>query len=181
MMESTKLKLLSLSNGRLIINIILGVLILFLLNSCQKDIQVGMLECILESIDADKEGIDIFVGQTNGWTDSTTLISIMYHKKSIEIAISSNLKGLYKGCDIFFYQTNLDTMDNKIYKQIPNNINWTDFKQKIVEDNMIVPPYEPVVVQVEYNIKRSCISNIIKGDGYITSSIISKCHCEDNE
>jgi hypothetical protein len=158
-------------------NIVLGVLIFLMLNSCQTRMQEGKLECILNNIEVDANGMDIEVGQHNGWTDTTTLILVTYHKKSLGIPIDCNLKGRYKGTDIYFYQSNVDTLDRQQYVQIPNNISWNNFIQEIDED-FFQPPYDPVEIQVEYNDKRKCFGNVIKGKGYINGKIISECKCE---
>lgn len=159
------------------INIIFFILVLF--NSCQERVQDGKLECILDSIKVDVNGMNIEIGQYNGWTDTTVLILVTYHRKSMNIPISGNLKGVYKGNDIYFYQENVDTLDAHEYKKIPNNINWNTFVQKILDSNIIQPPYDPIGVQIEYNIKRDCVSNIVKGKGYRMNNIISKCDCEN--
>ncbi len=162
------------------ISIILSVLMLFLFNSCQERVeQQGKLECILESIEIDTKGMNILVGQHNGWTDSTALIVIIFEEKSMEILNNSSLKGRYKENDIYFNQGNVDTLDTREYKQIPNNINWNDFKEEIDSD-FIMPPYDPINIQIEYNVKRNCIGSIVRGEGYIIDNVISKCRCKDN-
>ena len=171
MMELTKQRFVK-------INIVFFILILVLFHSCQKRVQNGKLECILDSIKVDVDGMDIEVGQHNGWTDTTALILVTYHRKSIDIPISGNLKGMYKRNDIYFYQTNVDTLDTREYQQVPNNINWYAFEQEMIDDNIIHPPYDPISVQVEYNVKRSCIGDVIKGRGYIMDNILLKCNCE---
>ncbi len=155
------------------------MLIFVLSNSCEKKVQDGKLECILDNIKVDLNGMDIEVGQHNGWTDTTALILITYHKKSANIPISGNLKGKYKGNDIYFYQTNVDTVDTHKYKQIPNNIKWRAFVQQKVSDDFIMPPYDPISLQVEYNIKRNCIGDVFKGKGYLLDNAVSKCSCKN--
>jgi hypothetical protein len=147
-------------------------------SSCQETVQDGDLECILNAAEVDINGVDIMVGQVDGWTDTTSLISIVYHKKSIDIPIGSNLKGLYKGRDIYFYQSAVDSLDNKKYSQISNSIVWHNFTPKEMDEDFISPPYDPINIQVEYNIKRNCIGEVIRGKGYINKEVISKCRCE---
>lgn len=159
-------------------NIIIITFILILFNSCQKRMEQGKLECILESIEADVTGMDILVGQHNGWTDSTVLIIIIFEDKSMNIPNNSRLKGRYKGNDIYFNQGNVDTLDTREYKQIPNNIKWSTFVQKEVSDDFMMPPYDPISLQVEYNIKRNCIRDVFKGKGYMLNNAISKCSCK---
>jgi hypothetical protein len=169
MMELTKQRLLN--------NIGFLILIFMLLNSCNKKIQSGKLECILDSIKVDVNEMDIEVGQHNGWTDTTTLILVTYHRKSMDISIGSKLKGVYKGSDIYFYQSIVDSLDTKKYRQIPNNIIWNDFIPKKIDKNIIQPPYDPINIQIEYNTKKECIGDVIKGKGYLNGKIISECKC----
>lgn len=159
------------------INIILVVLILAVFNSCHENVQLGALECLLENIENTENKVDILVGQHNGWSDTTALIIVTYHKKSMNIPISSELKGTYNGHDIFFYQTIIDSLDKKKYKQIPNNIIWVNNSLEI-KNETFSPPYDPMSVQVEYNIRTNCIGDVVKGEGYLTNNFRSKCGCE---
>ena len=159
-------------------SIFFAMLILFYFSSCQKDLQHGKLECLLERINVDMEGKDILVGQHNGWTDSTALIIVVFEKKSMNIPITSSLQGKYNGHDIYFNQGNVDTLDTLKYKQISNSIKWNEFTSKITDDNIIQPPYNPVSVQVEYNISRDCFNDVIRGKGYFTNDFTSKCGCK---
>jgi CRISPR/Cas system endoribonuclease Cas6 (RAMP superfamily) len=149
-------------------------------SSCQETPQKAILECILNASEIDINGVDILVGQVDGWTDTTSLISIVYHKKSIVISIESNLKGQYKGREIYFYQSTVDSLDNRKYKQIPNDIIWKSFIPKELDENSIQPPYNPDQIQIEYNRKKNCFERVIKGKGFISESI-SKCSCGDVE
>lgn len=154
------------------------ILILILFSSCQKRVQDGKLECILNSIEVDANEMDIEIGQHNGWNDSTALILVTYHKKSLDIPMGSNLKGLYKGNDIYFYQSSIDSSDNKKYNQIPNNIRWKEFIPKEMDESIIQPPYDPVNIQIEYNLKGNCIVAVIRGKGYINEKLLSRCKCD---
>ena len=85
------------------------IFILFLFNSCQKRMEQGKLECILESIEVDKEGMNILVGQHDGWTDSTVLIVIVFADKSMNTPYNSSLKGKYK--DLHFASLKRDYLN----------------------------------------------------------------------
>lgn len=152
---------------------------LILFNSCQeRRVQDEKLECILNSIKINLAGMDIEVSQHNGWTDTTALMLVTYHRKSMNIPIGSNLKGLYKGKDIYFYQSTIDSLDTKKYRQIPNNITWNNFIPKKIDENIIQPPYDPINIQIEYHTKGNCIAEVIRGKGYINEKIFSGCKCE---
>lgn len=157
---------------------ILGIFLLVLFNSCTKRMQDGKLECILESIKLNTKEMDIEVGQHNGWTDSTALILITYHRKASGIPISGNLKSTYKGNDIYFYESKVDSTDTKNYKQIPNNISWTEYTEEI-DNDFFYPPYDPINIQVEYDLGANCFGEVIRGKGYIKDNIFSKCECKN--
>jgi len=162
------------------INIIFVVFLLILSNSCQEKTEQGRkLECILEGINITTNDVDILVGQHDGWTDSTTLITIIFEDKSMNIPKNSMLKGRYKGNDIYFNQGKVDTLDTREYEQIPNNIKWNTFAEKMLEDDFIQPPYNPISVQVEYNTEGNCVFNIVKGKEYVLKDILSKCDCKN--
>jgi len=152
-------------------------LMLILYCSCRDEVQTRQLECILDSVDVDVSEMDIVVSQIDGWTDTTSLISIIYHSESINISIASDLKGRYRGSDIYFSHRNIDTLDKRTYKKIPNQISWEYFKPKEFDEEWIPPPYEPIVIRVEYDIKRGCIKGVIRGKGYVADDILSKCKC----
>ncbi len=159
------------------INIVMSLLILLFFTSCHKRVQDGRLECVLESIKIDADSMNILVSQVNGWTDSTALIIVVFEKKSMNIPNNSDLKGEYNGYDIYFNQGNVDTLDTREYKQITNNINWKKNSPKII-DETLHPPYDPISLQIEYNLERNCIGDIVKGKGYMMGSILSRCKCE---
>lgn len=157
----------------------ISIIFLILQYSCQEVVREEKLECLLESIEIDLNEIEIEVGQHNGWTDTTALILITYHRKSLAMpVVESNLKGLYQGTDIYFYQSRVDSLDKKIYNQIPNNIVWRSFASSEMNEDVIPPPYDPINVQVEYNFDKNCIGKIIKGKGYIDLKTVAKCKCE---
>jgi hypothetical protein len=158
------------------ISLYLGILTLLLFSCIKKSVE-GSLECILDNINVDKKGINIEVGQHNGWTDATVLILVTYHKKSNEISISGNLKGEFRGNDIYFYQSNIDSLDKKKYKQISNNINWQNYIPLEMDEDYISPPYDPINIQIEYSLKKECIVQIINGEGFINKNRISVCMC----
>lgn len=172
MMESTKLRYER-------IKIILIVLNVGLLHSCHESRQTGMLECLLDNIKDTGNKEDILVGQHNGWSDTTALIIITYHKKSMNIPIVSELKGKYKGHNIYFYQTNIDSLDDKRYEQISNNIPW-DKNLLEIEDKALLPPYDPMEVQIEYNIGNDCIGGVVKGKGFLANNFAHECQCEND-
>lgn len=155
-------------------------LMLLILNSCQTEVQDGKLECVLDNIKVDLDEVEIEVGQHDGWTDTSALILITFHKKSLNIPIGGNLKGVYKGRDIYFYQTTIDSLDTKKYSQIPNDIRWKSFTPKELDEDIIQPPYNPVNIQIEYNRKKNCFERVIRGKGFISESI-SKCSCREVE
>lgn len=166
-------------NNPIKITLILFMLILFMLTvfSCKESSKNVKLECLLDSINVDLDNVDILVGQANGWTDTTALILITYHKESIKVPIGSRFKSTYKGHDIFFNQESIDTLNTKKYRRIPNNIKWKRHNPKEMDDDYIVPLYNPIQVQIEYNIKRNCFGNIIRGKGLIKEKSIEKCKC----
>lgn len=131
------------------------------------------LECLLSSIEYEKDDVYIEVGQHNGWSDTTALIIITYHEKSMNLPNSIDLKGRYNGQDVYFYQTNIDPKDTKQYNQIPNGIIWKNNLHKTKDlENKFHPPYDPVFVQVEYNTKRGCVN----GRGHMVDGFESKCN-----
>jgi len=147
--------------------------------SCQDEVLTTPLECILDGIEVNLDGMDIDVSQHNGWTDTTALIIIMYHEKSKNVLSRSNLRGRYKGTDVYFTQSNVDTLDKRTYKQIPNQISWEYFKPKEPDKEWLPPPYDPITISVEYDIKKECIKGVIRGKGYVADDILSKCKCEN--
>jgi len=154
------------------------VLILLFFSSCQNTVQEGALECVLEGIKIEFEGKNIIVGQADGWTDSTSLITVLLESKSFNIPISSDLIGIYKGNDIFLNQRSLDSMDSKQYEQIQNNITWKYYLPEIEGNtDIVMPPYEPAIVQIEYNNKKKCFGKIIRGKKIVDNNVISKCSC----
>jgi hypothetical protein len=159
------------------IRFLAGLAILVILISCKRESSNGKLECILESIDIEKKGMILAIGQHNGWTDSTVLLLITYHNKSEEKLIGSNLKGAYKGSNIYFNQGNLDTLDKKIYNQISNNIKWHNYVSEEMDEDYIPPPYDPINIQIEYDLEKECVFKIIRGKGYIDLKTLSKCKC----
>jgi len=131
------------------------------------------LECLLNSIEHKKDDVYIKIGQHNGWSDTTVLIIISYHEKSMNLPNSSDLKGRYNGQDVYFYQTNMDPMDTKEYNQIPNGIIWKKNLHKIKdEESELPPPYDPMSVQIEYNTKRGCVNSSV----YMIDDSESKCN-----
>ena len=159
-------------------NFIFGMfLLLVLLDSCTKKMQDGTLECILESAKLNTNEMYIEVGQHNGWTDSTALILITYHRKASGVPISGNLKSTYKGHDIYFYESILDSNDSRKYEQIPNNIYWTEYAEE-VDNDYFYPPYDPVAIHVEYNFQTKCFGEVVRGKGYINDNILSGCKCK---
>lgn len=159
------------------ISIYLGILPLILTVSCKEKSVEGRLECILDNINVDKKGINIEVGQHNGWTAGTVLILITYHKESNKIPIIGNLKGEYRGNDIYYYQANIDSLDQNKYKQISNNIIWQNCIPQEMDNDFISPPYDPINIQIEYNLKKDCIVRIIRGEGFVNKNSMSKCIC----
>lgn len=159
------------------ISLYLGLLPLIITISCKEKSVDGRLECILDNINVDKNGINIEVGQHNGWTDGTVLLLITYHEESNKISISGDLKGKYRGNDIYFYQINIDSLDKTKYKQISNNIKWQKCIPYKMNDNYISPPYDPINIQIEYNLKEDCIVKIIGGEGFVKKNDMSKCNC----
>lgn len=159
------------------IKIISMLLILAIFNSCQQDKQVGMLECLLENIESIEDEVDIDVGQHNGWNDSMSLIIITYHEKSMNIPMNNELKGRYKGQDIYFYQGDINSLDKKEYKQIPNNIVWNNNSIKI-DNEIFAPPYDPISIQIEYHTRRKCFGSAIKGKEYLKSNFGLNCACK---
>ncbi|HMP32467.1 MAG TPA: hypothetical protein PKD85_22855 [Saprospiraceae bacterium] len=159
------------------IKLVLGLLTLVNFISCQMEENKGKLECILDGVNIDTKGMIIEVGQANGWTDSTVLLLITYHKKSEEELISCNLKGDYKGNNIYFNQGNIDTMDKRVYIQISNNIKWNNHIPHEMDEDYISPPYDPINIQLEYTLEKNCIIEIIRGKGYFNLKTISKCMC----
>lgn len=159
-----------------IINIVFFIVVLVFCNSCKKRLQDGKLDCILDNIAVDVNGMNIEVSQHNGWTDTTVLLSIIYHRKAMNIPISSDFKGVYRGNRIYFSQFNIDSLDRRNYKQIPSNIVWSKNVFKIQEDNTNISfPYNPMSVQIEYDLKTNCISSVIRGKGYMLKNFESKC------
>src|SRR5690554_7089254 len=124
------------------------LLILILYCSCQEVVQDRKLECLLESIKVDLDAVEIEVGQHNGWTDSTALILITYYEKPLKTPTKGNLKGLYNGKNIYYYQSVVDSLDNKKYNQIPNSIIWSKFIPVEMDKDFISPPYDPINIQV---------------------------------
>ncbi len=171
MMGLTEQRLLS-------IKVIIGLLAFGFLSSCQKGSYDGKLECILESVNIDKKGIVIEVGQDNEWTDTTILILVTYHKKSNEILIGGNLKGVYRGNDIYMYETNSGSTGNKKFNKIPNNINWYNLTPKEIDEDYISPPYDPINIQVEYDLRTNCFGEVFRGKGLIKENIFAKCKCK---
>lgn len=161
------------------IKFLISLLTLVFLSSCQKESYDGKLECILESVNIDKKEMNVIVGQHNGWTDSTTLIIILFEEKSMNIPINSTLKGKYKQYDIYFSQGNIDSLDNNQYKQIPNNINWYNFTPEEMDEDYISPPYDPINIQVVYDLRTNCFGEVIKGKGFMTNDFASKCQCKN--
>lgn len=164
--------------GQKFVKINIIILMLMFFYSCQEIIHDKKLECILDSIKVNLDEKEIEVGQHNGWTDTTNLILITYHRKSMNGSVVSKLKGLYKGRDIYFYQSVVDSLDNGKYAQIPNSIDWNNFTPKEIDENIIHPPYDPINIQIEYNMNSNCIVAVIKGKGYINPENISKCKCD---
>lgn len=158
------------------ISILLLMMVVFY--SCEEAFQDRTLECLLRSIKVDLEGMEIDVGQHDGWTDSTSLMLITYHRISSEVHISSDLKGTYKGKDIYFYQRTIDSLDKKKYKRIPHDIKWEKITPRRIEENYFPPPYDPINIQVKYNYERNCFEEVIGGKGYIDVKSISNCKCE---
>lgn len=154
------------------------LIILLTLNACNYKIGDDKLECLLESIVVDRAEKVIVVGQSDGWTDSTALISIIYYQKSLISPNRSRLKGRYKGTDVYFNQAHVDTLDKKKYKQITNSIVWHEFIPEEIDEDFISPPYDPINIQINYNIKRECFGDVIGGEGFINLDIISKCNCK---
>ena len=161
------------------IRLLAGLAILVILISCKRELSNGKLECILASIDINKEGMIIEVGQANKWTDSTVLLIITYHEKSEEKLIGSDLKGVYKGINIYFNQGNIDTLDKKIYRQISNNIKWHTYVSEELDEDYIPPPYDPINIHIEYDLEKECVVEIIRGKGLIDLKTISKCKCNN--
>ncbi len=160
------------------IRIIFMMVILIIFNSCQQDISRGILECLLANVEITDNEVDIVVGQHNAWNDSMSLIIITYHEKSMNIPMDNELKGMYKGQDIYFYQNNVDPLDKREYKQISNNIVWNNNSIKN-ENEVLAPPYDPISIQIEYNIRRECFGSAIKGKGYLKNDFVSNCGCAD--
>lgn len=150
----------------------------FIFISCNQKDHGDVLECLLDSIAFDLSGIEIEVGQHNGWTDTTALIIITYHKISSEIPIGSTAKGQYNGTNIYFYQTSIDSLDSKMYDTIPNSIDWHyNIPQKIDVD-FITPPYDPNNIQVEYNFQKKCIVSVKDKIGLFKEDVFSNCSCK---
>lgn len=112
--------------------------------TCKQEVHAGKLECLLESLKIELKGMVIEVGQHNGWNDTTSLIMVTYHKKSLKIPIERNLKGSYKGKDIYFYQSTIDSLDKQKYSRIPNGINWVNNTPKKMDEDYFMPPYDPI-------------------------------------
>lgn len=156
-------------------------IIIFLLGwliSCNVDKSTMPLECMILGINVDMEKKIIEVGQHNGWSDSTSLILITFHHKSMAYLIHGTSKGLFKGNDIYFYQSTVDSLDDKKYNQIPNNISWKNFTPKELPKDFIMPPYDPIQIQLEYNFNRNCVGDVIRGEGFIKKDVINKCKCQ---
>lgn len=120
----------------------------------------------------------IEVGQHNGWTDTTSLILITYHKKPLKIPLGVALKAEYKGQDIYLYQSVIDSVSNKKYRTISNNIAWRSFTPEKLDEDFILPPYDPINIQIEYNFRNDCIIDVIRGKGYVDQRLISECKCD---
>ncbi|MEZ4910567.1 MAG: hypothetical protein R2774_06865 [Saprospiraceae bacterium] len=159
------------------IRLLVGLAILVILLSCKRESSNGKLECILESVKIEKKDLDIIVGQHNRWTDSSSLIVILFEEKNMNISNNSKLKGKYSQNDIYYNQGNIDTLDKKKYRQISNSIKWQTHVPHEMEKDYISPPYDPINIQIEYDLDKDCIIDIIRGKGFIDSKTISQCKC----
>lgn len=154
------------------------VTLTFLISCNNQDKMAGTLECLLGSIEQDANEKNIVVGQANGWTDSTALVIILYEDKSLKIPKNGQLKGEYQGNDIYFSNSNIDSLDTQKYSRIPNGIKWKKITPEITEKDFIVPPYNPINIQVEYFFDKNCFGEIVRGEGYIDKLSFTKCKCD---
>jgi hypothetical protein len=147
--------------------------------SCQDKSKTCYLENILDNIGVNLEATTLIIGQGDGWTDSTTLVSMILDDDNKYISTNMmKYKGHYNGINIYFNQINIDSMDSKKYISIPSKINWIDNNDLyVIDENEISPPHESTKIEIEYNLKKKCIIEIIRGKELLKENQLFDCMC----
>jgi len=155
--------------NHLLINLFFIVIIISSCNIGNKSNKKPILECLLDSYISTfsiEDKAIIFVSDTQGWSDSTSIIRINSFLKSRNFPHNDILQSNYKGIEIHLEQGEIlagklikDKLDIK--KCIPNNLPWKKLpsKKNHLEDPAI--PEEFDEVQFIYNHSKLCIEEVL--------------------
>lgn len=158
-------------------------ILLLLLISCSNENKAkGNLECILRvfiDVNAKKNTSGIFISEMLNWTDSSTLVQIVFLSKGD--AIDGEIyRSFYNGIPVYLesgsFSHEMNQMDNDVKKfSISNNLKWE--KVFLSNDNSSLDDLwtDAPEIQIAFSNIKQCIDSVIVGDSLLTEQMWDKC------